>query len=147
MANPRPEARPQPASTVVGSDPLWKALHTADYRTSAAREASLEDALFRLYLPFAANLARQVPLCTSNPELAQQAAEIGLAQAVLAWRHDDADGFVGFATAAIRSQLRRAQRRTSAQSRVPLIRPIPATGPSSAQARTSVAAGRELPRI
>jgi len=48
-----------------------------------------------------------------DPEGAEQAAELGLAQAVLAWRHPSSQGFDRAATAAINNHLRQGRTRTT----------------------------------
>ena len=71
--------------------------------------AAARDAVFGRYLPMARTLAitpgpgsRPV-----DPADAVQAAELGLAQAVLGWRRPDGDGFEVIVRAAIAAQLRR----------------------------------------
>ena len=70
---------------------------------------TLAAALFGRYLPMARTMAitpgqGHLPV---DPADAEQAAELGLAQAVLAWRRPDGDGFEATARAAIAAQLRR----------------------------------------
>lgn len=68
-----------------------------------------------------------------SPDEAEQAAELGLAQAVLAWRQPDSDGFERFARAAITSELERVvdrgpirrRRTTSCQATANQPRPFP----------------------
>ena len=70
--------------------------------------AAARDAVFGRYLPIARTLAitpgqGRRPV---DPAAAEQAAELGLAQAVVAWRRPDGDGFEVTARA-IAAQLRR----------------------------------------
>ena len=60
----------------------------------ASGVADLEDAAFRLYLPMARTLAHTVGGETRAGRVtAEQAAELGLAYAVLAWRQRTSGGF------------------------------------------------------
>lgn len=52
-------------------------------------------------------LARGEDVGGVDPVLAEQAAELGLARAVLAWRRPGTAAFPAYARAAIRSQIRR----------------------------------------
>jgi len=64
-----------------------------------------EDAAFRFYLPLARSLARTSAMSEVDPDRAEQAAELGLACAVLAWRQHDCTAFVAFARGVILHQL------------------------------------------
>ena len=69
--------------------------------------AAARDAVFRRYLPMARALANSPgperrPV---DPVRAEQAAELGLAQAVLGWRRPDGGGFELFASIAVAAQL------------------------------------------
>jgi hypothetical protein len=68
-----------------------------------------EDAVFRFYLPFAHSVVEGHP--SANAAATAQAAEVGLAQAVLAWRYRDSHDFQRFAGLRIQAQLRAAARR------------------------------------
>lgn len=87
------------------AEKLWAALFTARGRDSSGQLADLEDAVFRFYLPMARTLARESVQSAPGSAAAEEAAELGLAQAVLAWRHRDHSGFRRFATSAITVQL------------------------------------------
>ena len=104
----------QPASEMTTDDQgvdsaaaeqLWQTLQTArtDQRTTAV--ADLEDAVFRLYLPMARTLASTAIGGSVDRRTADQAAELGLARAVLAWRQRTSGGFRRFARATILRQL------------------------------------------
>src|SRR5580765_4219830 len=67
---------------------LWDRLLRA--RVDSQIVSVAEDAVFRFYLPLARALADSAAV---NPDRAEQAAELGLAKAVLAWRHPDCAGF------------------------------------------------------
>jgi hypothetical protein len=87
--------------------------------------AAARDAVFGRYLPMACTVATTPgpggrPV---DPADAEQAAELGLAQAVLGWRRPDGDGFEVTARAAIAAQLRR------------LPAPTPGTRPGTPAAR------------
>ena len=78
-------------------------------RTSDAPRtlAAARDAVFRQYLPMARTLANSAgpehrPV---DPVRAEQAADFGLAQAVLGWRRPDGGGFELFASIAVAAQL------------------------------------------
>ena len=86
---------------------LWDALFTARTGKSARHLAELEDAVFRFYLPMARALARENVQEAVGLAAAEQSAELGLAQAVLAWRRRDSSEFRRFATSSIQLQLRR----------------------------------------
>lgn len=84
---------------------LWDALFTARTGQSARNLADLEDAVFRFYLPMARTLAHEFVNGREGSAAAEQAAELGLAQAVLAWRHRDGGEFRRFAASSIQRQL------------------------------------------
>ena len=88
---------------------VWYVLARARIEEAPRTLAAAQDAVFRRYLPMARTLANS--LCWGNraedPVEAEQAAELGLAQAVLGWRRPDSGGFEVFARASITSQLRR----------------------------------------
>ena len=80
----------------AAAQPLWDRLIRA--RVESPIVSIAEDAVFRFYLPLARSLAAGAAV---DPDRAQQAAELGLARAVLAWRHPDCTPFSAFARAAI----------------------------------------------
>jgi hypothetical protein len=96
-----------PESVQAGK--LWDALFTARNGQSARNLADLEDAVFRFYLPMARTLAHELASGPKGFTAAERAAELGLAQAVLAWRHRDSSDFRRFATSSIQVQLNRLQ--------------------------------------
>ena len=88
---------------------VWCVLARAGTDDLPRTLAAAQDAVFRRYLPMARTLANGPgnggrPV---DPADAEQAAELGLAQAVLGWRRPDSGGFEVFARTAITSQLRR----------------------------------------
>ncbi len=86
----------------VAADRLWEALSTARAEQSHEHIADLEDAVFESYLPMATALADRVGYDTAAEEMAaQRAAELGLAMAVIDWRHPTTGGFRRFARASI----------------------------------------------
>ena len=106
-----------PGDTAAHADRLWAALvnvRTGDRPSSRART---EDAVFRFYLPMARTLARSSDRYPPDPEGAEQAAELGLAQAVLAWRRPTGEGFDRAARAAILHHLQQGRRTTRHLSR------------------------------
>jgi len=93
---------------VCHADRLWIALTLARAGDTPTIRAYTEDAVFRFYLPMARALARSSAQYPDDPEGADQAAELGLAQAVLAWRYPSGQGFDRAAAAAINNHLRQA---------------------------------------
>lgn len=84
---------------------LWDALYLARAGKTRQPVADLEDAAFRLYLPMARSLAHTVSGGTPVDRItAEQAAELGLAFAVLAWRQRTSGGFRRFARSTIMRQ-------------------------------------------
>ena len=61
----------------------------------------------------ARGLARSSAQHPDDPEGAEQAAELGVAQAVLAWRYPSGQGFDRAVTAAINNQLLQGRTRTT----------------------------------
>jgi DNA-directed RNA polymerase specialized sigma subunit len=96
---------------------IWDALRRARAEQRPLTLAHVEDALFRHYLPMARSIARGHTPDGADPDELTQAAEVGLAQAILAWRQPDPDGFERFARAAITDQLRRHDRLTHRRGR------------------------------
>ena len=75
---------------------MWDALSRARTdRAGPAAVADVEDAVFRFYLPLARSIFVVDPTARVDAVAAEQAAEIGLAQAVLGWRRRDASGLRG----------------------------------------------------
>ena len=94
-----------PADCAV-AERLWDALYLARTGKTWKPVADLEDAAFRLYLPMARTLAHTVGGETATDRMvAEQAAELGLAYAVLAWRQRTSGGFWRFARSTIIRQL------------------------------------------
>ena len=81
--------------------------------------AAARDSVFGRYLPMARTLATTPGPGSRpvDPADAIQAAELGLAQAVLRWRRPDGDGFEVTARAAIAAQLRRLPAATPGTAR------------------------------
>ena len=99
---------------------LWEALIQA--RSQSPVISAAEDAVFRFYLPLARATARTYVGWAVDPDLAEHAAELGLANAVLAWRRADICAFAAFARAAMIRQMS-----ASANARARRLRPpIPA---------------------
>ena len=91
----------------VGSaQELWDALTRARAEYAPLVLAAAEEAVFRFYLPLAQTLASAVAPRRLDRVEAEQAAEVALAQAVLAWQEEAREGFDVFARAAIDTQLR-----------------------------------------
>jgi hypothetical protein len=91
----------------AGAQSLWDALAwaRADYAPRVLAEA--EDAVFRWYLPVARSLATGPAVIAVDPVAVEQAAELGLAQAVLGWRRPDCGDFERFARGVIIERLQR----------------------------------------
>lgn len=99
---------------------VWWVLDRARLEPAPRTLAAAQDAVFQRYLPLARSLAGQInPDLRVDPAAAEQAAEIGLAQAVLGWRRPDGSGFETFAQVAIAAQL----------GRLPTSRPPKSAGP------------------
>ncbi len=84
---------------------LWDSLYRARAGKAGHLLADLEDAAFRLYLPMARTLAHSVSDPAVDRITAEQAAELGLAHAVLAWKQPTGSGFRRFARVTIMRQL------------------------------------------
>jgi hypothetical protein len=97
----------------VHADRLWVALSHARAGNTPRTRAHSENAVYRFYLPIAHTLARSSARYPHAPDEVEQAAELGLAQAVLAWRLPTGRGFDRIATAAIIGHLQRAQNQTT----------------------------------
>lgn len=90
----------------AAAERLWDALYLARTGKTGQPVADLEDAAFRLYLPMARTLAHTVVGGTDADRVtAEQAAELGLAHAVLAWRQRTSGGFRRFARSTIMREL------------------------------------------
>lgn len=99
----RPE---QPRADSPTAEHLWIALYEARAGKAVHSVAQLEDAAFRMYLPMARTLAHAVPADNlGDLRTTEEVAEIGLAQAVLAWRQRTSSGFRRYASTAIMRQL------------------------------------------
>ena len=103
---------------------LWDALIQA--RTQSPVISAAEDAVFRFYLPLARATARTYAGWAVDPDLAEQAAELGLANAVLAWRRADICAFAAFARAAMIRQMS-----ATANARARRLRPAIPAQPAS----------------
>jgi hypothetical protein len=66
-----------------------------------------EEAVFRWYSPWARSVATASADTAVDPVAVERAAELGLAKAVLRWRHQDGQDFEQFARTMITEQLRR----------------------------------------
>ena len=85
------------------AEQLWDALYLARAGKTRHSISDLEDAAFRLYLPMARTLVQTVngDRPWADRVAAEQAAELGLAHAVLAWRQRTGGGFRRFARSTI----------------------------------------------
>jgi hypothetical protein len=100
-------ARPEADRTAVGqARQLLVALGAARAGCSPCGLSTAEDAVFRHYLPMARSLAVDGAGRSDDPEVAIEAAELGLARAVLDWRGSDPLAFEGFARATMLAHLR-----------------------------------------
>ena len=91
---------------------MWSVMARARTSDAPRTLAAARDEVFRRYLPMARTLANSAgpehrPV---DPVRAEQAAELGLAQAVLGWRRPDGAGFELFASVAVAAQLDRIPR-------------------------------------
>ncbi len=106
METRRPAAGPEAAG-------LWQNFAEANNSGSERLVAAAEDAVFRHYLPWARSFAAAAAADNSHgaARLAyRDAAELGLAQAILAWRRADGDRFGPFARRFIAGRIRRITR-------------------------------------
>jgi len=92
------------AEDTVAAQQLWDALILVRADTVASHAA--QDAVFTFYLPMAHAMAHHPAHAERDRTLTGQAAELGLAKAVLAWRDPDSQAFTVFAHAAIQAQIR-----------------------------------------
>ena len=81
------------ATDSVVAEHLWYALYRARTGETEQSTADLEDTAFRYYLPMARSLAHSVCGAPIDRVTAEQAAELGLAHAVLAWRQRSSAGW------------------------------------------------------
>ena len=94
-----------PADSMVG-ERLWNALFTARADGLPRQVADLQDAVFRFYLPMARGLAHAIVGESATDRVpAEQAAELGLARALLEWPHRTSGGFRRSARSSIMRQL------------------------------------------
>jgi hypothetical protein len=91
-----------------GSVRLWDGLARARAADDPAALAAAEDGVFRLYLPLSHAIAQQWATSTVAAIDVVRAAELGLAEAVLAFRQTGSRGFEAFARAVITAELRRS---------------------------------------
>ena len=96
-----------PVAAAEAAQDVWSVMARASTGDSPRTLAAARDAVFRRYLSMARALANSPdpehrPV---DPVRAEQAAELGLAQAVLGWRRQDGAGFELFASIAIAAQL------------------------------------------
>ena len=106
----RPEHQRQsrvPVAAAEAAQDVWSVMARARTMNAPRTLAAARDAVFRRYLPMARSLANSAgperrPV---DPVRAEQAAELGLAQAVLGWRRPDGGGFELFASIAVAAQL------------------------------------------
>ena len=106
----RPEHQREGRDLVAAAEAardVWSVMAGARTGDAPRTLAAAQDAVFRRYLPMARTLANSPdperrPV---DPVRAQQAAELGLAQAVLGWRRPDGGGFELFASIAVAAQL------------------------------------------
>jgi len=91
----------------VAAERLWDALYQARAGRSRRLVADLEDAAFRRYLPLSRTLAHSAAGDATGPDRTniEQAAELGLAKAVLAWGARTGAGFPRFARSGIIREL------------------------------------------
>jgi hypothetical protein len=90
--------------------------------------AEAQEAVFRWYLPVARSLAAGPAVVAVDAVAVEQAAELGLAQAVLRWRQPDCRDFERFARTVIIERLQRfpAVRGTGRLTSVPpAVPPLP----------------------
>jgi len=86
---------------------LWAALTRAREEYSPRVLAAAEDAVFRWYLPLARSMSTDQAGTAVDPIAIEQAAELGLAQAVLGWRQPDCREFERYASGMITERLNR----------------------------------------
>jgi len=88
------------------AEQLWDALYAARAGRQQRSIAELEDAAFTFYLPLARTAASLVyGESAEATNSAQQAAELGLARAILSWPHRTSSGFRRFVRAVVIQQI------------------------------------------
>ncbi len=85
---------------------LWDALNQARAGKGPQPLDCAEDAVFRYYLPMARAFADESDTDGAAGPGVDDAVQLGLAEAVLAWRHRESDGFDKFARTSIEHRLR-----------------------------------------
>jgi hypothetical protein len=124
MTQAPPAGPSRDGATDLVANSLWKILNLARANSPMPRTLTDdEDAVFRFYLPFAHALAAGHPTATTHPAAAQEAAEVGLAQAVLAWRYRDSHDFQRFAGIRIQAQFRASANRRTQSANTATLRP------------------------
>lgn len=91
---------------LVAAQQLLDALSCARATDAPRALAAAEDAVFRFYLPLARSMAEAEAVRLGDRVGVDQAAELGLAQAVLGWRGSHASGFERFARTVMTARLR-----------------------------------------
>ena len=109
MSRPEHHRESDPVVANEALQDVWSVMARARDGGSPQKLAVARDTVFRRYLPMARTLANAAgtELLPVDPVRADQAAEVGLAQAVLGWRRPDCGGFELFASIAIAAQLDR----------------------------------------
>ena len=107
-----------PAEDTIAAQQLWDALILVRADQVASRAA--QNAVFRFYLPMAHAMAHHPAHAERDRTLTRQAAEQGLAKAVLAWHHPDDRAFTAFAHAAIQAQIKQIPTAAAATDTDPL---------------------------
>ena len=109
MSRPEHQRERDPVFADEAPQDVWSVMARARGGRSPQKLAGARDAVFRTYLPMARTLANAAgtELLPVDPVRAGQAAELGLAKAVLGWRRSDGGGFELFASIAIAAQLDR----------------------------------------
>ena len=109
MSRPEHHRESDPVVANEALQDVWSVMARARDGGSPQKLAAARDTVFRRYLPMARTLANAAgtELLPVDPVRADQAAELGLAQAVLGWRRPDGGGFELFASIAIAAQLDR----------------------------------------
>ena len=115
------EQRRETRHLVAAGDALpdvWSVMARASTGESSRTVAAARDAIFGRYLPMARSLANSPGLEQAPVDrfTSEQAAETGLAQAVLGWRRPDGGGFELFASIAVAAELDRIPTERGAHS-------------------------------
>ena len=104
---------------------LWDVLARARVDYAPRVLAAAEDAVFRWYLPLARGLAAGCSTTASDPVAIEQAAELGLAQAVLSWHQPDCREFERFARTKITERLQRYSAEPGTRGAAGVPEPVP----------------------